>query len=146
VLDDRLTGYWSDDDLYQGAMEAADIAFRADGTGWTYWSRDGGGFEVLRFDWQTTADRQLAIDLHKLLSGTWHLTGRRVHHHVRDQTPQDEQIVLTYQVTEGHNVFRQPARLLLLNRPIVVATIGDRFAFKRELAQTDQDPTTAQHP
>jgi len=50
VLDDRLTGYWSDDDLYLGAMEAAEVAFRTDGTGWTYWSRAGGAFEVRRFD------------------------------------------------------------------------------------------------
>jgi hypothetical protein len=33
MLDERLVGYWSDEDLYQGAMEAADIAFRPDGTG-----------------------------------------------------------------------------------------------------------------
>ena len=36
VLDERLVGYWPDEDLYQGSMEAADIAFRGDGTGWTY--------------------------------------------------------------------------------------------------------------
>ena len=35
VLDERLVGYWQDEDLYQGSMEAADIAFRGDGTGWT---------------------------------------------------------------------------------------------------------------
>jgi hypothetical protein len=43
VRDTRLVGYWSDKNLYQGAMEAADIAFRPDGTGWAYWSRAGGG-------------------------------------------------------------------------------------------------------
>jgi hypothetical protein len=60
VLDERLVGYWSDEDLYQGAMEAADIAFRADGTGWTYWSRDGGTFYVVRFSWHTGANRNRA--------------------------------------------------------------------------------------
>jgi hypothetical protein len=141
VLDDRLTGYWSDDDVYQGAMEAADIAFRGDGTGWTYWSRDGGAFEVLRFGWQTTAGLQLTIDLHELLWGTWDLSGLAVHHRIRDCTRRDEQVVLTYEVTTGHTVFRESATLLVLSRPIVIGTIGDRFAFKRELAQTDQDPT-----
>jgi hypothetical protein len=55
VLDPRLVGYWSDEALYQGAMEAADIAFRPDGTGWTYWSRDGGTFYVDRFSWHARA-------------------------------------------------------------------------------------------
>jgi len=32
MLDPRLVGYWSDQYLYQGAMEAADIAFSADGS------------------------------------------------------------------------------------------------------------------
>jgi hypothetical protein len=32
VLDPDLLGYWSDDAIYLGAMEAADIAFRADGS------------------------------------------------------------------------------------------------------------------
>ena len=67
MLDPRLVGYWSDQDLYQGAMEAADIAFRADGTGWTYWSRDGGTFYVLRFNWHTAANRNLTLDLHEEL-------------------------------------------------------------------------------
>jgi len=35
VLEPRLVGYRSDEALYQGAMEAADIAFRPDGIGWT---------------------------------------------------------------------------------------------------------------
>lgn len=141
MLDGRLTGYWSDEDLYQGAMEAADIAFRADGTGWTYWSRDGGGFEVLRFDWQTAAGLRLTIDLHELLSGTWDLSGQVLHHRVRAKTRYDEHIVITYRVTEVQDVFRRPATLLILNRPIAAGTIGDRFAFKRDLAEADQDPT-----
>ena len=35
VLDARLVGYWSDETSHQGVMEAADIAFRTNGTGWT---------------------------------------------------------------------------------------------------------------
>lgn len=75
MLDTRLAGYWSDEDLYQGAMEAADIAFRLDGTGWAYWSRDGGGFFILRFSWQTTNGQCLTLSLHQELSGTWELEG-----------------------------------------------------------------------
>jgi hypothetical protein len=42
MLDRRLVGYWSDKDMYMAGMEAADIAFRADGAGWTYWSNAAG--------------------------------------------------------------------------------------------------------
>ena len=63
VLDERLVGYWSDQDLYRGAMEAADIAFRPDGTGWTYWSRDAGTFFAYRFTWHTTEGHRLALAL-----------------------------------------------------------------------------------
>ncbi|HCU91858.1 MAG TPA: hypothetical protein DHU96_03625 [Actinobacteria bacterium] len=73
VLDERLVGYWSDQDLYRGAMEAADIAFRPDGTGWTYWSRDAGTFFAYRFTWHTTEGHRLALALHHELSGTWDL-------------------------------------------------------------------------
>jgi hypothetical protein len=142
VLDDRLVGYWSDETVYQGAMEVTDIAFRRDGTGWTYWSRDGGGFEVFRFSWHTAADHQLTITLHTLLSGIWDLAEHAVQHHVRSQTRWEKQIVVAYEVTSGQNVFHKPATLLTLDRPISIATIGDKFAFKRQLAETDHDPTT----
>jgi hypothetical protein len=145
VLDHRLTGYWSDEPLYLGAMEAAEIAFRGDGIGWTYWSRFGGAFEVLRFSWRTAEGRRLTIDLHKLLSGTWDLAGHAVRHHISDQTRRDEQIVLTYDLTTGQNVLGEPATLLTVNRPIVIGTIGERFAFRRELAQTEEDPTVHIH-
>ena len=58
-------------------MEAADIAFRADGTGWTYWPGSGGTFFVRRFTWHTTAGRQLTLDLHRELSGTWDCNATR---------------------------------------------------------------------
>ena len=86
--DARLVGYWSDEPLYQGAMEAADIAFRADGTGWTYWSRSGGTFFVRRFTWHTTAGRQLTLDLHRELSGTWDRQGHATTHRVTRQAGQ----------------------------------------------------------
>ena len=123
-------------------MKVTDVAFRRDGTGWTYWSRDGGGFEVFRFSWHTAADHQLTIDLQELLSGVWSLAEHVIQHHVRSKTRWDKQIVVAYEVTPGQNVFRKPATLLRLNRPINVATIGDQFAFKRQLAETDHDPTT----
>jgi len=108
VLDERLVGLWSDEDLYQGDMEAADIAFRSDGTGWTYWSRDGGSFEVLRFGWHTDANRDLTLDLHENLSGTWDLSGHTTEHRVASRTPYDKQIVLAYEITQAQSILRKP--------------------------------------
>jgi hypothetical protein len=51
VSDARLLGYWSDDVLYQGDMEVAEIAFAPHESGWIYWARDGGVFTVDRFVW-----------------------------------------------------------------------------------------------
>ena len=142
VLDERLVGYWSDEDLYQGSMEAADIAFRADGTGWTYWSRDGGTFFVYRFTWHTIEGRRLTLALHHQLSGTWDLQDHTTRHRVTSQAASGKQIALAYQIIEGQNALRKPATLLRLDQQISVGTIGDRFAFKRQLADTEHDPTT----
>jgi hypothetical protein len=101
VLDMCLVGYWSDEDLYQGAMEAADIAFRPDGTGWTYWSRDGGTFFILRFRWHTTNDQHLTLGLHEKLSGTWDLESSSTRHHVTSQSARGEQIAVTYKTPPG---------------------------------------------
>ncbi|MDQ2810440.1 MAG: hypothetical protein M3Z75_00790 [Actinomycetota bacterium] len=68
MLDERLIGYWSDKHVYMGIMEAADIAFRSDGTGWTFWTRDGGSFSVTRFDWHTDASR-LTLNMQEHLYG-----------------------------------------------------------------------------
>jgi hypothetical protein len=104
VLDESLIGYWSDERLYQGAMEAADIAFRSDGTGWTYWSRDGGGFHVYRFSWHVTADRQLTLGLEQSLSGTWDLQGHTTRHTVDSQNASYKEIILAYQIRIGQDV------------------------------------------
>jgi len=140
MLDTRLVGYWSDEDLYLGAMEAADIAFCPDGSGWTYWSRDGGGFSVLRFRWHTTDDRQLALELHEQMSGNRELEGRRTRHHVTSKAACDTNIVVAYEIRAGQDLFGTPATLLEADRPISRGTIGNRFALKRDLADGEQNP------
>jgi hypothetical protein len=139
VLDTHLVGYWSDESLYQGAMEAADIAFRHDGSGWAYWSRDGGGFFVLRFGWHI-AEGRLVLDLREKLSGTWVLEGRATRHRVTSQAASDGEIVVAYEIRAGQDAFGRPATLFEVGQPISRGTIGDRFAFKRELAVDEQDP------
>ncbi|MEV6910756.1 hypothetical protein [Amycolatopsis sp. NPDC051071] len=37
-MDGRLVGLWSDRVLYPSDVESAELAFRADGSGWLYWS------------------------------------------------------------------------------------------------------------
>src|SRR5262245_43327205 len=109
-------------------MEAADIAFRPDGTGWTYWSRVGGAFEVHRFRWRTTAGHQLTLDLRRQLSGTWHLARGTIRHRVTSQAACGERIVLAYQIRAGQDVLGRPATLLEAGQPINPGTVGDRFA------------------
>lgn len=140
MLDERLIGYWSDEPLYQGAMEAGDIAFRSDATGWTYWSRDGGTFYVDRFRWHADG-RHLTLDLHEELYGTWHLQGHATRHDVRSQAASHKQVVVTYEIAAGQDALRKPATVLQFDQPISLGTIGRRFAFKRELAEHEQDPT-----
>ncbi len=140
--DQQLVGYWSDQPLYQGAMEGADVAFRADGTGWMYWSRSGGPFEVVRFGWHTRTDRQLAIGLRQQLSGTWHLVGQAVRHRVLDQAALTESIAVTYDISAGQDAIREPATVLTLSQRLRLGTIGDRFAYQRALAPGENDPAT----
>jgi hypothetical protein len=140
VLDTRLVGYWSDENLYQGNMEAADIAFRPDGNGWAYWSRDGGGLFILRFSWHTTAGGQLGLDLREKLSGSWDLEGHVTRYRVTSQEACDTKIVLAYEIRAGQDVVGKPATLLEVSQQISRGTIGDRFALKRELAEDEQDP------
>ena len=111
-------GFWSDEDLYQGAMEAADIAFRPDGNGWAYWSRDGGTFFVLRFSWHTTHGHRLTLDLREQLSGTWDLEGRTARHRVTSQAAYATKIALTYEIHLGEDALGRPATLLEASQPI----------------------------
>jgi hypothetical protein len=146
MLDEHLVGYWSDEAMYMGSMEAADIAFRSDGTCWTYWTRDGGSYYVVRFGWHTDASGNLILDLHEQLHGIREPFNHTGPHRVSEQRSRHERISLAYEITAGHNAFRDPATLLRFDQKISVGTIGDRFAFKRELVRDEQDPTIRSSP
>ena len=143
VLDSRLAGYWSDERLYLGSMEAGDVAFRSDGKGWAYWSRDGGTFFVLRFLWETPGHRRLTLELRERLSGHWDLKGGAVRHQVTSQAACDTKIVTTYEIHAGQDVFGESATLLEIDQPISLGTIGERFALKRDLAAGERDPAAS---
>ncbi len=138
MLDARLVGYWSDEPLYLGAMEATDIAFRADGTGWTYWS-NAGGFEIVRFGWQATGP-SLVLHMREYVGGSWHLDGGTVIHQQREQSARDEQVPVGYEITAGRNVFGDPATVLQFDRHVLRGVSSNRFALQRELADDERDP------
>jgi len=139
MLDARLAGYWSDKDLYLGGMEGTDIAFRADGTGWTYWSNAAGAFEILCFTWQASG-AVLDLYVHEYASGTWNLDGGEVTHSQRDRRGQDEHVSVGYQITAGQSVAGDPATVLQFDQHVIRGVSSNRFALERELAATDHDP------
>ena len=140
MLDPGLVGSWSDGPLYMGAMEDAAIVFRPDGTGLTYWTRDGGPFSVNRFDWQTPATGQLDLRLHQHLSGWWEPQGGGARHQVDSQSEDHRELTLSYAIVPGQDVLGRPATLLEFDRKLIVGTHGSRFAFARRDAYLD-DPT-----
>jgi hypothetical protein len=140
VLDARLVGLWSDDVLYQGSMEEAAVVFRANGSGWTYWARDGGVFSVHRFGWRTAATSRLHLRFHQQRSGTWTVRGDEVRHHVDRQGTRDTERALTYTINAGRDLFGSPVTLLELDQFVIVGTVGDRFARKHSNMHIE-DPT-----
>jgi hypothetical protein len=140
MLDTRLVGYWSDKHLYLGGMAAADIAFCADGTGWTNWSNVAGAFEVLRFRWRQTSGSSLTLRLREYVSGTWSLDGDTTTHQPGEHSARDEQIVLGYEITAGHTVIGDPVEVLEFDRHIIRGVLGNRFAFERELTAHEHGP------
>jgi hypothetical protein len=133
-------GRWSDENLYIGSMEAADIIFRSDGTGWTYWSRDGGSFYVRRFNWQITPEGRLDLRFGRQLSGRWTLHGSEIHHQVESQRTDDITLSVSYAITTGQDVLGNAATLLEFDQRLFLGTIGQRFALKTDDAH-GEDPT-----
>ena len=108
-----------DDDLYQGAMEAADIAFRPDGTGWTSADRDGGWSMSCASTGtlQTTAASPSTCT--KSYPGSWDLVGHTAQRHAVSQASYDKQLALAYgRSAQGQDVFKRPATLPELDRKI----------------------------
>ncbi len=140
VLDMRLAGYWSDKDLYLGDMEAADIAFRGDGTGWIYWSNAAGTFQILRFRWAAAAGQRLTLRLQEEVWGTWQLEEGAIVHRAGSQAARNYQIVLAYSIAPGRNVIGRPVMLLEFGQPVILGVAGNRFALEREMAATERDP------
>jgi len=141
VSDARLLGYWSDDVLYQGDMEVAEIAFAPHESGWIYWARDGGVFTVDRFVWHTTGRRRLECRIHRSLSGTWTVREGHVYHSVDEQSRCNDALSFAYTIGVGRDAIGGQVTVLELDRPVSVGVIGERFAFKHGGVRGKDDPT-----
>ncbi|NED96387.1 hypothetical protein G1H11_13835 [Phytoactinopolyspora alkaliphila] len=110
MIDTDLLGYWSDDGRRSGAAEANDMAFRDDGSGFTYWARIvGGTFTVERFTWLVDAGGRLQIRFNELLYGNWVVENGQIVHRVENTSPATdiprEFQITTYSVTSGTSMF-----------------------------------------
>ncbi|WP_370970700.1 hypothetical protein [Amycolatopsis sp. cg9] len=130
-MDARLIGYWSESEVHPGSTEYTELGFRADGTGWQYWSSWSTEFVVHRFTWDGAADR-LAIRLGMVLDGTWSLDGERTRHRVERREHVETRLTLRCSLTG------EPR--LELDRPIDEMLGGTEFLF---VPGGGTDPTLA---
>jgi hypothetical protein len=148
VQDPRLPGYWSDRYLYQGSMEAADLAFGADGTGWQYWSNFGGAFELLLFRWRLGPESVLGLHLFEYAGGDWardRAQGRRTYQ-LRERHGGDDRIDVAYEIKAGRDVNGRPVTLLEFERDVRSGLMGGRFARQRDLAPDERNPADGLDP
>ena len=141
MSDTRLLGYWSDDVLYQGDMEVAEIAFAPHESGWIYWARDGGVYAVDRFVWHTTGRQRLELRTHLHLSGTWTVRGGHIYHRVDEQSGCNDALSFAYTIGAGRDAIGGRVTVLELDRPVFEGVIGERFAFKHGGVREKDDPT-----
>jgi hypothetical protein len=144
MLDSRLFGYWSDGDLYQGSPEASDIAFRPDGTGWTYWSNWGGAFTIWRFAWDTTADLRLVLRVNRHVSGTVRVGNSGPIHDVDGEWSRNDVISVGYETSQQPDAHGRISNVVTFDRHISLSVIRDRFAYIRPVTSADLDQAQAQ--
>jgi hypothetical protein len=118
-MDVRLVGYWSESELYPGSPEYTELGFRADGTGWQYWSSWSTAFAVHRFDWQTAGPGRLTARLRMAVDGAWSLDGPDVLHRVERREHVDTLVELAWEIG--------PDRQLTLDRALIDVLGGTKF-------------------
>ncbi|MEV6646073.1 hypothetical protein [Amycolatopsis sp. NPDC051371] len=118
-MDARLVGYWSESEVHPGSTEYTELGFRADGSGWQYWSSWSTAFVVHRFGWHTAEPGRLVVRLRMEIDGTWSVDGPDVAHQVADSEHVDTLVELAWTL--------DPARKLTLDRPLVDALGGTQF-------------------
>ncbi len=118
-MDAHLIGYWSESALDPGAPEYTELGFRADGTGWQYWTSWSTAFAVHRFHWHTPGPGRLTTRLRMAIDGTWSLDGPDVAHRVERREHVDTVVELGWELG--------PGRQLTLDRPLVDVLGGTKF-------------------
>ncbi|KAA2260446.1 hypothetical protein F0L68_20130 [Solihabitans fulvus] len=142
MVDSNLLGYWSSLPLDGGgSMETDDIAFRADGTGWTEWSRLGGPFLVTRFRWRTTDVGRLEIRTQLRLSGSWRIDGPAVAYEVAERETDETLLRLAYAIGPAEGAYGAEVTLLEFDEPIARGTIGSQYALTERDIGAEGDPT-----
>jgi hypothetical protein len=139
LIDTDLLGYWSDDGRRSGAAEANDMAFRNDGSGFTYWVRIvGGTFTVERFSWFVDAAGRLQIMFNELLYGDLVVQDGQIVHRVENTSPATdiprEHQVTDYSVTSGTSMFGK--RITTLKLDVLIHLGAQMYYFKHNDVDT----------
>ncbi|GAA2100164.1 hypothetical protein GCM10009801_72460 [Streptomyces albiaxialis] len=69
--DPALLGHWSSAPFDLGAMESSDLAFLADGRGWSVLASASGSLSVTRFGWSCPAEGVLELRERWYAEGDW---------------------------------------------------------------------------
>ncbi len=140
VTDDRLTGLWSDEILHPSDVESVDLTFRADGSGWLYWSSWSTEFSVSRYTWTASTTGNLVLRFHRTLGGTWSIDDGVTHHEVESDEREESVVDVGYEIAPGEDPFGEPIILLTLARPLHDHLAGSRFAWV-EKPESLSDPS-----
>ncbi len=138
-MDERLIGLWSDRALYPSDVESAELAFRADGSGWLYWSSWSSAFTVSRYTWKVPRQGSLAMTFHHTLDGTWSIDDGITRHDVEAEEPDETLVEIGYGIVPGEDPLGYPVTLLSLDRPLDDHLAGSRFAWV-QAPETFSDP------
>ncbi|WP_086844793.1 hypothetical protein [Amycolatopsis kentuckyensis] len=132
-MDTPLIGYWSEREVYPSSPEYTELGFRADGSGWLYWSSWSTEFVVERFGWHLPAPGVLAARLHLTVGGEWSVDDGDVTHLVEYREETDTVVELGWAIGPGPE--------LTLDHPLSLGLGGTRF---RPVEEGGTDPTLAE--
>jgi hypothetical protein len=122
MIEEDLTGHWSERDLYPHEVELGEVAFRPDGTGWLYWSSWSKSFSLHRFTWRIPAPGHVDVHLHRYFSGTWRPDDT---HDVQAEELDERTLALAYTLKPAEG---EVGPVLEFDQRLEEWTIGNCFA------------------
>lgn len=132
MLDHRLLGLWSERPLFPHDVESAELTFRANGTGWLYWSSWSTSFTVSRYTWALTRPGHLALKFHRTLDGTWSIDDGVTRHEVESEEPDDTNVEIGYRIGPGEGQYGERFTVLSFDHPLHGYLAGSRFGWVDE--------------